>query len=204
MNTDNEQQREAIHSNAKRHWNWTGAKLSTICKTCGKLFEAYSHKGNPKIFCSAQCYHLSKIKVRIPNSICADCGVSYWVQKKDENRTRFCSYKCKTNHGGREKVPARSRFESKVTKTDTCWIWNGKKNNKGYGLIYAGRNNVLAHRFSYEMKFGKIPKGKFGCHKCDNPICVNPDHIFIGTQHDNMRDASLKGRLNGRNKRVSI
>lgn len=80
-----------------------------------------------------------------------------------------------------------------------CWIWQGvfRSKNCRYGVIHLrkGRGGmVLAHRYFYENKHGEIPKGMFACHKCDNPSCVNPDHIFIGTHTDNMRDKAKKNR----------
>jgi|SRR5665213_175947 len=88
-------------------------------------------------------------------------------------------------------LPMRERFLSHVNKTSHCWIWMAAKNKKGYGLFEG-----LAHRYSYQINKGQIPKGKNVCHNCkpssDNPSCVNPNHLWIGTQKDNMRDASFK------------
>lgn len=82
-------------------------------------------------------------------------------------------------------------FLSKVIKTDTCWLWNGSIRTNGYGHY----SNKQAHRLSYEFFISSIPKGFLVCHKCDVKLCVNPDHLFVGTQFDNMRDASTKGRM---------
>jgi hypothetical protein len=85
-------------------------------------------------------------------------------------------------------------FWSKVNKTLSCWIWTAGLSAGRYGSFFDGRKYVKAHRFSYELNCGKIPKGMYICHHCDNPRCVNPDHLFLGTQTDNMRDMVNKGR----------
>ncbi len=84
------------------------------------------------------------------------------------------------------------RFWVKVKQTDYCWEWEGSRNKDGYGTFKIGNDVVLAHRFAYQYIYGKTPKQVM--HKCDNPPCVNPDHLFSGTQFDNMRDKQLKGR----------
>lgn len=91
------------------------------------------------------------------------------------------------------------RFWNKVNKTNNvndCWEWIGAKINKGYGRIKINKKGVLAHRFSYELYNKSIDSNLMICHKCDNPSCVNPNHLFQGTRSDNMKDAFKKGRLN--------
>lgn len=89
-------------------------------------------------------------------------------------------------------------FFNKVQKTESCWNWIGLTNNKGYGIInrHHSHRMTVASRVSWEIHRGPIPEGIFVCHHCDNPLCVNPDHLFLGSQTDNMRDCVKKGRLN--------
>ena len=91
------------------------------------------------------------------------------------------------------------RFWAKVEKKvqDDCWEWQGTRNNNGYGQIGKGARGsglLYAHRVSWELASGPIPKGMCVLHHCDNPGCVNPAHLFLGTMADNMRDMVDKGR----------
>jgi HNH endonuclease len=89
------------------------------------------------------------------------------------------------------------RFWKLVTKLpgdNSCWEFsNGRGKEYGSFKLHT-KHKVRAHRFSYELEFGEIPKGLSVLHKCDNPPCVRPDHLFLGTQGDNVRDAARKGR----------
>ena len=101
---------------------------------------------------------------------------------------------------GRHLKPLDVRFWEKVQKADGCWLWLGQKLGTGYGVIDVGagtsyRKVLLAHRVSWELNVGPITPGMFICHHCDNPPCVRPDHLFEGTNGDNMRDAAAKGRM---------
>lgn len=81
-----------------------------------------------------------------------------------------------------------------------CQEWTGCKNNRGYGKQSYHGKLMLAHRVAWIKKYGEIPVGLIICHKCDNPACVNTDHLFLGTHQDNMRDCRDKGRMdNGGN-----
>lgn len=76
-----------------------------------------------------------------------------------------------------------------------CWLWNGATRSNGYGTFTDNGKSISAHRFSYTKAIGPIPEGLTVCHKCDLRCCVNPSHLFVGTQSDNLWDASRKGRL---------
>ena len=84
---------------------------------------------------------------------------------------------------------------SKINKDKSgCWNWTGPKANNGYGRISFQNEHLIAHRLVYKLLKGEIPKGMNLCHSCDNPQCCNPDHMFIGTQKDNMIDCLKKNR----------
>src|SRR6266566_1784884 len=91
----------------------------------------------------------------------------------------------------------KERFFIHVRKSSTCWIWTGAKNSDGYGQLRVLGRNLLAHRVSYKLFKGPIPKGFWVCHTCDNPPCVRPSHLWLGTPEEDMVDASSKGRMIG-------
>lgn len=90
-----------------------------------------------------------------------------------------------------------NRFWNKVIKQNGCWKWTAMENDFGYGIINSGGRGgrpLRAHRVSWEIHNGNIPKGKHILHKCDNPTCTNPEHLFLGTNYDNVQDMVKKGR----------
>ncbi len=85
------------------------------------------------------------------------------------------------------------RFFEKVEKTETCWNWTGATDGR-YGQIFHNGKSAKAHRVSYQLAYGEIGAGLKVCHKCDNPGCVNPEHLFLGSQSDNLKDCVQKRR----------
>jgi hypothetical protein len=95
-------------------------------------------------------------------------------------------------------APLADRFWAKVLTGDGCWTWIGGRGKCGYGLILKDNHRLYAHRVSWELHYGPIPERMLICHRCDNPACVRPDHLFQGTQADNMHDCSLKQRISAK------
>jgi len=90
----------------------------------------------------------------------------------------------------------RERLLANIHEDDSgCWLWTGQINNMGYGMACYGRRRMAAHRAIYMLFGNELAAGMDLCHRCDNPPCVNPAHMFVGTRADNMQDARRKGRL---------
>lgn len=101
--------------------------------------------------------------------------------------------------------PLLERFNAKVVRGPDCWLWAGCKHKFGYGKLLGPSKRVdFAHRISWMLFRGPINDGLYVLHKCDNPPCVNPDHLFLGTHDDNSKDMVAKGRSGrGRSRRLS-
>ncbi len=127
---------------------------------------------------------------------CAECGTLF--KASPAHKRRFCKPECKrANWHNRSMIPQsiEARFWPKVLKTDNCWLWQGATNGQtGHGQFGIDHGHVYAHRYSYELAHGPIPPGVMVRHKCDNPPCVNPDHLTLGTSQQNVHDMVSRGR----------
>lgn len=97
----------------------------------------------------------------------------------------------------RRRAASADRFLPHGRSAEECWPWPGKRNSvTGYGMAYdpTVKRSVLAHRIAWRRVYGAIPEGLHVCHHCDNPPCVNPHHLFLGTAQDNIHDSMRKGR----------
>lgn len=125
---------------------------------------------------------------------CPICGV-----ETSRLTSKYCSPSC--SNKGRAKSQA-DRFWEKVKKgsKDSCWLWQASTYRNGYGQFgRGGRNagNEVASRMAWILTYGEIPKGLNVLHTCDNPLCCNPEHLWLGTQANNLEDMWKKGRGRG-------
>lgn len=138
---------------------------------------------------------------------CSWCGASFQRIKATADQAArrgyrsYCSPEClsKSLSDHLRRLPRRSvadRFWSKVDKADDCWIWTGGKTYGGYGVFCLDGQMRRAHRIAWIITNGPIPDGMEVLHRCDNPPCVNPAHLCLGTHQDNMDDMARKGRGN--------
>ena len=139
---------------------------------------------DPKVCCVKMCF-----KKSVALGLC----VNHWRRNK-----KYGSPVAAKSHSGMFiGLPAEQRFFMQLKKTDSCWVWSSNRDRYGYGRFHGAVNGVLtkfAHRYSYMLHKGTIPEGMLVCHKCDTPACVNPEHLFLGTDSDNMNDKISKGR----------
>jgi hypothetical protein len=133
---------------------------------------------------------------------CERCGNPFYLRARPFQsfnkfqKRRFCSNDCR--NAGCGNAPRSDHKGYILARIDIdangCWIWTGRRYTKGYGQASFRGRNIRAHRYAYEAWKGPIPAGMMVLHSCDNPPCVNPDHLRIGTARDNMMDAIQRGR----------
>lgn len=124
---------------------------------------------------------------------CRTCNNHFLVTPNQIRRGhgKYCSRAC---HREAQRVHTVTEFWKRVKKTDSCWIWLGAFGKYGYGLTSYKSKTKRAHRLAYELTYGVDPGQLCVCHSCDNPACVRPDHLWIGTHADNHNDMKRKGR----------
>jgi len=173
----------------KIHWN---AQIERVCIRCEKIFKVFQsvlkQSKGAAAYCSKECGALHRTKILT----CLRCNNQFKEYISNiERGKRFCSKKCFND----PRTPEQ-RFWDAIIKgknENGCWDWSLKKDKDGYCILWIDKN-IKAHRYSYELHYGKIPKGLIICHKCDNPRCTNPKHLYAGTHEDNALDRTDKTR----------
>ena len=157
-------------------WDWTGfRKREAIFTFSGKRHSAMR-----------VAYELHFGPIQAGQRVFHTCG------------NRFC---VRPEHllTGRRQQRSKQWLLQRVAKAPNgCWLWSKVKTGAGYGHFTMKGKTILAHRYSWELRHGPIPKHKVVCHQCDNPACINPDHLFLGSLKDNSRDMVKKKRCHPR------
>lgn len=132
----------------------------------------------------------------IKKTSCESCNLEFvFIATKKNPLIKFCSQECRTEgYKKRANQNIEEVYYKKCIKMDGCWGWTGNRDADGYSTMYFNKKTLKSHRVSWIIHNGKIPEKLLVLHKCDNPPCTNPEHLFLGTQKDNWDDMVKKGR----------
>lgn len=168
--------------------------VQCTCRHCAAAFSAVTAEVNRgrALFCSKLCRDASRRR-RVA-CVCDLCGANFEIKESEAKYGRglHCSKKCQDDARGRLLLT----FWNWVDRSDPggCWPWTRSTNGDGYGLLRVGDRITRTHQHAWRLTHGPIPAGMEVCHRCDNPPCCRPDHLFLGTHEENMADMRLKGR----------
>lgn len=173
--------------------------ITGTCEQCGQAIETFPSRLKARNFCSRDCANdWQRAHGKRVNKPCEWCQAPMIVKSCIAHRYRFCSDTCRLAYVD-EETP--KRFWALVDESahpKGCWIYTGRVNVQrgGYGTFDDHRVTKRAHRYAWEITNGPIPDDLDVCHRCDNPPCVRPDHLFLGTRKENAEDCVEKGRSN--------
>lgn len=173
------------------------------CKACNILLDektSYWYSSRGRTYLKTKCRKCLSEESAKYNKVHKE-HIRIWA--KENRRVRgigvhhpceVCGNKVKRKGGGPIVCSLKCRLLFNIKTRGTCWLWTGYRNREGYGRISSREGPKSAHRVSYEIFKGPIPEGSLVCHSCDHPWCVNPAHLWVGTNQDNMTDMIKKGR----------
>lgn len=169
--------------------------VQCICQTCGSVFFRPPCRANQK-HCSPKC-----IPIRSVRQECKQCGKAFMAYPSEiaAGFAKYCCAACKYDSFRVDIIANALDRIDRSAGADECWPYMGARLPSGYGYVNLRQNgNAYAHRLAFEQAVGPIPDGMYVCHRCDNPPCCNPAHLFLGTPSENCQDKVAKGRARGR------
>jgi hypothetical protein len=169
--------------------------VTIVCARCQRLVTIKAdHAKRGQRWCSMACWIADQQQIE---KRCAKCGRAFSVPPSLAAR-RYCARACAVADRWHPdlfwaRVDRTSGYRQPHMDSD-CWLWRGAKNRWGYGTVTRHSRDVRAHRLAYELEHGPFDAQAVICHRCDNPSCVRPDHLLLGTHADNIHDCIRKGR----------